>query len=120
MARILLAEDDVAMRSFITTALSRAGHDVHACPDGLSALETLQEDCRYDLLVTDIVMPGMDGIELSQKAVEPCPGLNVMFITGFSAVAMGNPAIEQDNDRVLAKPFHLKDLVARIDKILAA
>jgi len=119
MARILLAEDDDSMRQFLTMALERAGHDITSVEGGLEALAALEEGGDYDLLLSDIVMPGMDGIELSQLAVKKCPALKVMFITGFAAVAMGKrgPA---NNATVLSKPFHLKDLVDQVENLLAA
>ncbi len=121
MARILLAEDDTAMRQFLGTALNRAGHDVIACNDGLEALAAVRESTEaFDLLLADIVMPGMDGIELAQKATDLKPGMKVMFITGFAAVAMGERNPQRTQARVLSKPFHLKDLVDQVNQLLAA
>ena len=113
MIRILLAEDDEAMRSYLARALQRNGYDVTTAATGLEAL-ALVESGTFDLLLTDIVMPEMDGIELAQKAqaLEPAP--KVMFITGFAAVALqANDAVP--DARLLSKPFHLKDLVAQVD-----
>jgi len=122
MAKILLAEDDASMRGFLAAALEKAGHEVTARVDGLDALNALEtgKDGDFDLLLADIVMPGMDGIELAQKAAEMHPSIKVMFITGFAAVAMGarNPARTQA--RVLSKPFHLKDLVDQVNQLLTA
>ncbi len=121
MSHILLAEDDASMRHFLTVALERAGYAVQACEDGLEALRMIEDGGNsYDLLLADIVMPGMDGIELARKAAELCPGLKVMFITGFAAVAMGQQAQNHGNTRVLSKPFHLKELVNQIDQLLVA
>ncbi len=122
MAHILLAEDDRSMREFLTQALSRAGHSVKSCENGLEAMETLErEGCGdYDLLLTDIVMPGMDGIELAQKATNICPDLKVMFITGFAAVAMGQKNMIEGRSKMLSKPFHLKDLVDQVESLLKA
>src|SRR5687768_2131702 len=122
MARILIAEDDSSMRHFLAMALRRAGHHVDACADGLAALNALQQDgAAFDLLLADIVMPGMDGIDLSRKAVEALPGLKVMFITGFAAVALDRKTdLRPQSARVLSKPFHLRDLVDQVGQLLAA
>lgn len=124
MARILIAEDDQSMRHFLTMALERAGHEVQACEDGSVALRTIEDDTGFDLLLADIVMPGMDGIELSQKACALAPALKVMFITGFAAVALAHKDEAQPQPQtpqtILSKPFHLKELVDQVDRILAA
>ena len=115
MARILLTEDDASLRTFLTRALERAGHEVVQAESAFAALPHL-EDGGIDLLLTDIVMPGMDGIELAQRARAVIPQLRVMFITGFAAVAMNRGDAPADS-RVLSKPFHLRDLVAEIDSM---
>ncbi len=120
MAKILLAEDDASMRNFLKMALAKAGHEVTACRNGLEALAVLEDDRSYELLLADIVMPGMDGIELSQKAAQVSESIKVMFITGFAAVAMGSRDTSTSNARVLSKPFHLKELVDQVGDILAA
>jgi two-component system cell cycle response regulator CpdR len=115
MPRILLAEDDTSMREYLQRALQRVGYDVESVGCGTEAIPLLEKD-RYDLLLTDIVMPEMDGIELAQKASAMDPEIRVMFITGFAAVALqsGRTAPEA---KMLSKPFHLKDLVAEVDRI---
>ena len=87
MAHILLAEDDESLRRFLAQALVKAGHAVTDFGDGAEAYECLK-GFRFDLLLTDIVMPGMDGIELAKRAAEMDPALKIMFITGFAAVAL--------------------------------
>ena len=121
MARILIAEDDTSMSNFISLALEKAGHDVQARHDGLSAYEEIEKSEKpYDLLLADIVMPGMDGIELSNKATKLKPDLKVMFLTGFAAVAVGRDDIDHEKAKILSKPFHLNDLVEQIETMLAA
>ena len=100
-------------------ALNRAGHTVDAVPDGLSAEHAVRRN-DYDVLVADIVMPGIDGIELARRAGETQPGIRVMFITGFAAVALRAREEAPRDARVLSKPFHLRELVAEIDRMLAA
>ncbi len=119
MSRILLAEDDNDMRRFLVKALQNAGHDVVAFDNGRSAYERLREE-PFTLLLTDIVMPEMDGIELARRSTELDPDLKVMFITGFAAVALNPDSKAPKNAKVLSKPFHLRDLVNEIDRLLAA
>ncbi|MET3827345.1 MULTISPECIES: cell cycle two-component system response regulator CpdR [Sphingomonas] len=115
MIRILLAEDDRVMREYLTRALERSGYSVAAVDRGTAAIPLLQEE-RFDLLLTDIVMPEMDGIELAQKASEMVPDLRVMFITGFAAVTL-RAGKSMPQARVLSKPFHLRDLVLEVDRM---
>lgn len=119
MATILLAEDDDDMRRFLERALKNAGHAVMAYGEGDGAFERLKS-AQFDLLLTDIVMPGMDGIELARRAAELDPALKIMFITGFAAVALHPDSKAPKEAKVLSKPFHLRDLVAEIDRMLAA
>jgi two-component system cell cycle response regulator CpdR len=119
MSRILLAEDDNDMRRFLVKALQNAGHDVVAFDNGRSAYERIREE-PFTLLLTDIVMPEMDGIELARRSTELDPDLKVMFITGFAAVALNPDSKAPKNAKVLSKPFHLRDLVTEIERLLAA
>jgi two-component system cell cycle response regulator CpdR len=117
--KILLAEDDNDMRRFLVKALETAGYDVASYDNGLSAYNRMREE-PFELLLTDIVMPEMDGIELARKATELDPEIKVMFITGFAAVAL-NPDSQAPRDaKVLSKPFHLRELVSEVDKLMAA
>lgn len=115
MIRILLAEDDQIMREYLTRALQKSGYAVTAVDRGTAAIPLLQTE-RFDLLLTDIVMPEMDGIELAQRAGEMVPDLRVMFITGFAAVTL-KAGQAMPNARVLSKPFHLRDLVMEVDRL---
>lgn len=105
------------MRGFLERALGKAGYTVISCENGAEAFDRLKQE-PFSLLLTDIVMPRMDGIELARRAAELDPDLKIMFITGFAAVTLNN---ETPKDaRVLSKPFHLKDLVREVDRLLAA
>lgn len=116
MIRILLAEDDEVMRQYLTRALEKNGYEVESADRGTTAYAMLQAGEAFDLLLTDIVMPEMDGIELAQKAAIIAPGMRVMFITGFSAVSLkANQTMP--TARILSKPFHLRDLVMEVDRI---
>lgn len=116
MIRILLADDEEAMRTYLTRALERSGYAVTACDRGTTALAHVESGAPFDLLLTDIVMPEMDGIELAQKVAVIAPDMRVMFITGFSAVTLrAGQALPQA--KVLSKPFHLRDLVLEVDRM---
>ena len=115
MARILLAEDDTSMREYLQRALQRVGYDVVAVGCGTEAMPLLESE-QFDLLLTDIVMPEMDGIELAQRCAEISPRTRVMFITGFAAVTL-KASREAPRAKMLSKPFHLKDLVLEVERI---
>ena len=115
MIRILLAEDDDSMRTYLSRALENAGFAVVAVDRGTMALPLLGRE-HFDLLLSDIVMPEMDGIELAQRCAEISPTTKVIFITGFAAVTLkANRAAP--HAKVLSKPFHLKDLVLDVERV---
>jgi two-component system cell cycle response regulator CpdR len=117
-ARILVAEDDDAMRIFLEKALSRAGHEVSALPNGESAV-TCAELGGFDLLLTDVRMPGMDGVDLARYMLGDSPDLRVMFITGFAATALEATDLIAKGAKVLSKPFELSDLVGQVESMMA-
>ncbi|MGZ6018238.1 MAG: cell cycle two-component system response regulator CpdR [Phenylobacterium sp.] len=118
MPRILLAEDDDSLRGFLARALERAGYEVTACADGEEAVAVLDQD--WDLLLTDIVMPGMDGIEVARQAAALHPDLRIMFITGFAAVALAAGNQAPAGAKVLSKPIHLREIVSEVERMIAA
>jgi two-component system, cell cycle response regulator CpdR len=118
MIRILLAEDDDSLRGFLARALERAGYEVRACADGDEAVAALEQP--FDLLLTDIVMPGHDGIEVARIAAARQPDLRIMFITGFAAVALSAKAQAPAGAKVLSKPVHLREIVAEVERMCAA
>ncbi|WP_038036794.1 cell cycle two-component system response regulator CpdR [Thermopetrobacter sp. TC1] len=119
MAKILLAEDDQALRRFLKKALEKAGYTVIDFGEGRSAWEALEKE-PVDLLLTDIVMPEMDGIELARRAAERYPDLKIMFITGFAAVALNPDSKAPKEAQILSKPFHLRQLVDEVRRMMAA
>jgi two-component system cell cycle response regulator CpdR len=118
MPRILLAEDDDSLRGFLARALERAGYEVMACADGEEAAAVLDQE--WDLLLTDIVMPGMDGIEVARQAAALHPNLRIMFITGFAAVALAAGSQAPAGAKVLSKPIHLREIVSEVERMIAA
>ncbi len=113
--RILLAEDEEAMRTYLARALEKAGYEVVSVDRGTAAVPLLEAE-HFDLLLSDIVMPEMDGIELAQRCNEVSPATKVMFITGFAAVTL-KASREQPTAKVLSKPFHLRDLVLEVERV---
>jgi two-component system, cell cycle response regulator CpdR len=117
MTRILLAEDEKAMREYLTRALEKSGYEVVAVDRGTEAVPLLERE-HFDLLLTDIVMPEMDGIELARHSSKVSPRTEVMFITGFSGVAL-RAGESMPNAKILSKPFHLRDLVLEVERLFA-
>lgn len=117
MARILIAEDDAAVQSFVTRALMHRGHDVRAVEDGVQALEVLGGD-DFDLLITDIVMPGLDGIGLALKVARDYPELPVLLMTGYSAERQRAHNLDELICDVVTKPFSLKQICDAADQAL--
>lgn len=120
MVRILIAEDDDVLRRFLQRGLEKAGHRVVGMADGLEAYDILQRE-TIDLLIADIVMPGLDGIELARRACLENPAMRIIFITGFAAVAVKAQGFKAPAGvRVLSKPFHLRELVSEVDRLMGA
>jgi len=117
MARILVAEDDMAVRSFVCRALVHRGHEVVGAEDGLRALEALEEGC-FDALLSDIVMPAMDGIALALKVARDYPDMPVLMMTGYSAERQRAHNLEELVFTVISKPFTLLQICDAVDSML--
>ncbi len=117
--RVLVAEDDASVRSFVARALELRGYAVTAVPDGLQALEVLERE-SFDILVTDIVMPGLDGIALALKVGRDLPGLPVLLMTGYSAERQRAHNLDELIARVVLKPFSLQEICDAVGEVLAA
>jgi two-component system cell cycle response regulator CpdR len=119
MAKILVAEDDKAVSAFVTRALGHRGHEVRAVADGSAALAALAEE-RFELLLTDIVMPGLDGIALALKASKDHPKMRILLMTGFAHERQRAHNLEALIHRVIAKPFTLEEICAVVEEELSA
>jgi two-component system cell cycle response regulator CpdR len=119
LQRILLAEDDELLRRFLVRELEKAGYAVADFANGAEAYGRLKGE-PFTLLLTDIVMPEMAGIELARRATALDPDIKVMFITGFAAVALNPDNHAPRQAKILSKPFHLRDLVSEVQRMLAA
>ena len=109
--RILLTEDDESVRAFVSRALQLDGHQVETACDGLEALERLTErNGAYDLLVSDVKMPLMDGIALAHTAAGQWPGLPILLMTGFADQRERAEDLSQVIRDVLTKPFTLQQI----------
>lgn len=115
--QILIVEDDEAMREFLCQAISRSGYYVEAVQDGTEALRRVEES-QFDLLLTDIRMPGLDGLELARLARRRYPGLCVLLVTAYVQDALGATDLGGAGIDVLSKPFNLNELIDRVETFL--
>lgn len=118
MARVLVAEDEDAVRAFVVRALQHDGHDVQAVEDGQQALERLS-GATFDLLVTDIVMPHLDGIALALKAARDWPDMAIVLMTGFPAERQRAFNLDALIEHIILKPFSLDQFLQQIANALA-
>jgi len=119
MARILLADDDAATRDLVQRALGLDGHQVIVTQDGAEALEQLQGAAgRIDLLISDVQMPGVDGIELVEKAIEAAPGLRIVLMSGFAGEFDRADHLKGKIARVITKPFTLEQMRGAVKGVL--
>ncbi len=120
MARILLAEDDQATRDLVKRALEADGHHVEVTQDGTEALEKLKSQSgAADVLVSDVHMPGIDGIRLASQAIEAQPKLRVLLMSGFTEELERAKAVKAARLGVLSKPFTLEQVRAAVRALLS-
>jgi two-component system, cell cycle response regulator CpdR len=117
MAHILIAEDNDSVRDYVTRGLQGAGHTVKACADGGAALVILRAE-PFDLLITDIVMPVMDGIALALAASDVRPDMPILMMSGYAQERQRAHNLQDLITDVLSKPFTLAELLAAVTKIL--
>lgn len=119
MARVLIAEDEQPVRELVSRALTQDGHEVETAPDGAAALDMLAADKPFDLLLSDIRMPIMDGIALALATARDHPDVAIVLMTGYAGErdrAQGIDSLARD---IVLKPFALADLKARLRRVLA-
>jgi DNA-binding response OmpR family regulator len=119
VARILVVDDEAPMGAFLQRALTRAGHAVTTAPDGLAATAALAA-APFDLMLSDIVMPGLDGIALALKAAKEYPAMKILLMSGYESERQRAHNLEALAHRILAKPFTLDELCATVADALAA
>jgi len=119
MAKILIAEDDDAVRDMVVRALNEDGHELTAASDGAAAFEALnRQNGQFDLLLSDVKMPVMDGIALALAAGRDHPDLAIMLMTGYAdhrERAHGLDALVHD---VIAKPFSVDQIKGAVREAL--
>ena len=121
MPRILIAEDDEAVRGMVARALLENGHDVVTAPDGGAALETLtHEQGRFDLLLTDIKMPVMDGIALALAAARDYPDVTILLMTGYADQRERAHGLEALIYDVITKPLSVAGVRSAVNEALAS
>ena len=119
MARILITEDEESLRSFVARALRMDGHETVEAGDGAEGLEALAAS-RFDLLLSDIRMPVMDGIELTHKAAAAHPGLRILLMTGYAEQRERAGDLAEIIIDVVPKPFTLSEIRSAVAGALAA
>jgi len=118
LPRVLVAEDNPAVREFIVRSLASVGYAVTAAIDGQQALDMLAGE-KFDVLVSDIVMPNVDGIALAMKATRLFPDLRVVMISGYAQERMRAHNLDTLVHKILAKPFSLEEICDAVKNALA-
>jgi CheY-like chemotaxis protein len=120
MAHILLADDDAATRDLVRRALEADGHKVQVTQDGSEALDRIkQSGGKFDLLVSDVDMPLLDGVTLAERVARLQPGLPVLLMSGFPDQLDRAKAVSGPHVAVISKPFTLDQVRESVRKLLA-
>ncbi len=116
---ILVVEDDDDVRAIVVAHLSDLGYRVHEVANGQDALAVLERDAPFDLLLTDVVMPGnMTGYDLADRAVELRPGIKILLATGYAAPPASARKTRHGDAPVIGKPFRKRDLANAVRAVL--
>lgn len=116
--RILLVDDENSVRTFALRALRKKGYDVVGCNSAENALETLETDKNFQLLITDMVMPGLNGIELAKLVLEELPDIKIILASGYSEDILKGEFTDVDNLSFIPKPFSLSDLTQKVYEVM--
>ena len=116
--RILFVEDEDSVRAFAVRALKKKGYDVVGCNSAENALEHLKEDTEFDLMITDMVMPGINGAELAGIVKEKIPTIKIILASGYSEEIARRELAGSDKFDFIAKPFSLGDLTKKVFDVL--
>lgn len=119
MARILIAEDEGSVRTLLVRAFTQDDHQIESAPDGAAALERLSKSEPFDLLLTDIQMPMMDGIALALAAKRDHPKLTIMLMTGYSGQRERAQSLKALIHDIIQKPFTVAEIRAAVQSALA-
>lgn len=117
MVKILLAEDDEIMRISVSDKLKKFGWQVDEAPNGLAAKE-LSEKKIYDVVISDIRMPGLDGIELLQHVLKQSPTTDVIIMTAYGSVDDATTCLREGASEYILKPFDMDDLIIRVNRLI--
>ena len=115
--RVLVVDDEEPIRKLIATMLSQQGHQCITASNGIEALDKIME-AKFDALITDIVMPEMDGIALTKEMVKLYPDLPILIITGHAEEYSAKSAIAAGAREFIKKPFSLLEFIIRFDKMM--
>ncbi|MBO5038132.1 MAG: response regulator [Alphaproteobacteria bacterium] len=118
--RILLVDDENSVRTFALRALRKKGYDVVGCNSAENALETLETDKNFQLLITDMVMPGQNGIELAKQVLEILPDIKIILASGYSEDILKGEYADIDNMSFIPKPFSLSDLTQKVYEVMTS
>ena len=116
-AKILIVDDEQFVRTLLENVLARRGHEVVAVADAQQALATLADSSEFDLMLTDVVMPGMDGFDLLRRVRSAYPNIKVIVLTGFARKQSISDFLLYGADEYLSKPFQVHELVSAVDFI---
>ena len=116
--RILFVDDENSVRTFALRALRKKGYDVVGANSAENALEILKEDKNFQLLITDMVMPGQNGIELSKQVLIDIPDIKIILASGYSEDILKGEFEDVENLSFIPKPFSLSDLTQKVYEVL--